>query len=81
MIGRNGMYNTEAFSHLDRLALACYGCSHCYVRLEKKKPGRYQCFERLYMHCDEAEVHVENNQGNVICSGFCGRESEDGTWR
>lgn len=81
MIDGNGMYSTEALSHLDRLALACHGCGHCFVRLEKRRKGRYQCFERLYMHCDQAEVHVEHVGGNLVCSGFFGKKSDDGTWR
>ena len=81
MIDGNGMYNTEALSHLDRLALACPGCGHCFVRLEKRREGRYQCFERLYMHCDQVEVHVERDGRNLVCSGFCGKKSDDGRWR
>lgn len=79
MITKKGMYRTEHLSHMDRLNLGCYGCGRCFVELKRKKNGRYQCFEQLYMNCSETEIHVGEIKPPA-CDSFIPKNGPYGVW-
>ncbi len=79
MITRTGMHWTKNLSHMDKLNLGCSGCHNCFIELKKKKKGRYQCFEQLYMTCSYREIYVSELKPPV-CYSFVPKNGPDGMW-